>query len=248
MKQQTTSPVPSVTGSSIFTRLLVGLGSGALGSMIIGIVLLATWGMVGDTLLPTDVSVNEFGVAINERQNHPLFLSIIILAMFLSTMAASVAYSLLSSATDPQYTLRSTLLTQNFFGSIVILLFCLPMYVVGNSMFGAEGLLTAGLLHATFIALFTYLVMQVVHKPKHIIVHMYGLILGLAMMAGLAMILVEANQTVFIFLFLPILFAMVGLGTGIAQNIYAWMYESYGSDMLSTDTRFGSDFDDKGRA
>ena len=52
----------------------------------------------------------------------------------------------------------------------------------------------------------------------------------------------SADTTTAILLAMPFLFGFIGMGNSLAEAIYGWIYKTYGSDVLNTDTRFGADY------
>jgi hypothetical protein len=141
---------------SIFSRFLIGFGAGFIGTLVLGLMLFLSWKVVGETLSPSDVIKNEFGITITDNQTHPLFLSIVTLSVFLAVMAANIAYVFLSSIVEEKYIRRSTTLTQVFFGNLVFLLLMLPLYVISSSNFGPSGIAITAVLHAVFTAFFSF--------------------------------------------------------------------------------------------
>jgi hypothetical protein len=232
---------------SIFSRFLIGFGAGFIGTLVLGLMLFLSWKVVGETLSPSDVIKNEFGITITDNQTHPLFLSIVTLSVFLAVMAANIAYVFLSSIVEEKYIRRSTTLTQVFFGNLVFLLLMLPLYVISSSNFGPSGIAITAVLHAVFTAFFSFLVTEVLHQSKYFIVNLYGTIIGIIFFVFCANMLVINNATTLTLLALPILLGFTALGNRLAEVLYAWLINTYGTDFLNVDTQFGKDYNQNPR-
>ncbi|MCF7918167.1 hypothetical protein K9L27_04210 [Candidatus Gracilibacteria bacterium] len=227
---------------SIFFRFLVGFGSGFIGTVVLGLMLFLSWKIVGETLSPSDVIKNEFGITITDNQTHPLFLSIVTLAVFLATMTANISHVFLSSIIEEKYTRRSTTLTQVFFGNLVFLLLLLPLYLLASHNFGPTGIAVIAVLHATLTTLFCFLVTETLHQSKYFIVNLYGTLFGVILFSFLANIILKNNTTTLTLMTLPFLLGCIALGSRFAEVLYAWMFKTYGTDFLNVDTQFGKDY------
>ncbi len=235
----------NITISSIFSRFLIGFASGFIGSIILGIVLFLSWSIVGETLSPNDMIQTDFGINIGP-QTHPLFLSIITLAVFLATLVGNLAYVLLSTIIEEKYTQRSTVLTHVFFGNLVILLLALPVYMISSRAFGAPGIALSGVLHLIVSTFLSFFVLEILHSSKYLLVNTYGILLGVLLFFFLGGLLAgQSSGTLAIILAPPILLGMMALGNRAAEVFYAWLYENYGRDFLNIDTKFGSDYGEK---
>ena len=234
-----------VTFPSIFSRFLVGFGSGFIGTIVLGIVLFLSWSVVGETLSPSDVVKNEFGINI-QTESHPLFISIITLAIFLATLAANISYVLLATMIDEKYSRRATALTQVFFGNLVILLLVLPAYAFSGQFFGQMGSAFAGVFHLIIGTFFSFFVLEALHQSEYLIVNIYGMILGLVLFFLIGGSLASSQSTASAFLLMfPVLLGGMSLGNRIAEVLYLWLYRNYGNDFLNVDTKFGSDYGEK---
>lgn len=236
------TPQQNHSVASIFFRFLMGFGSGFIGTVVLGIILFLSWNIVGETLSPSDVIKNEFGINISDNQTHPLFLSIVTLAVFLATMSANIAYVLLSSITEEKYARRSTTLTHVFFGNLVFLLFALPVYLISSSLFGPEGIAISALLHVTLTILFSFLVTEALHQSKYFIVNLYGALFGIILFTFVGNIFVSDNTTTLTLLALPLLLGCICLGSRFMEVLYAWLVQTYGTDFLNVDNQFGRDY------
>jgi len=242
MENQTRS---NLTLASIFSRFLVGFASGFIGSIVLGIVLFLSWSVVGNTLSPTDVASPELGMNTGQ-QTHPLFLSIITLAVFLSTLVGNMAYVFLITVVDEKYIRRSTALTHIFFGNLVTLLFMLPVYALASRTFGSSGVAMSAILHLVITSFLTLLILEVLHQSKYILVNAYGIFLGVILFFVVGSLLIgSSSSTLVLLLSLPLVLGMLAFGNRTAEVFYAWIYKSYGSDFLNIDTKFGQDYGQK---
>ena len=230
--------------SNIFIRFLTCFAAGFLGFIILGIVILASWGIVGETLTATSSPQNEFGINISTKPSHPLFLSIITLAIFLGTLVSSLFYVFLTTLVEEKYDFRSTALTHVFFANLWVLFLILPVYLVMNSFLGPDGAKTAGLLHGIIMAVFSFFVLEILNNKKYLLVNLYGLIVGFILFAICAtLILISQNRTILVFLSFPLLFGFLGAGNSLMEIFYSWLYQIYGVDFLNSEKGFYGDYE-----
>ena len=233
----------NLTVPSLFSRFIVGFASGFVGMIVLAILFFSTWNIVGSTLSPISPDTEQqLGIQASETQTHPLFLEIILLAIFLSTMAANITYTFLSTIVYEEFTRKSTALTQVFFGNLVFLILLLPVYFSMNSHFGIQGIVISAVMHVVITSLFTFFVLQALHQSKYLVVNLYGNLFGLLLFAFLVTFFYDMDKIAAIFLAFPCFFGIMALGNRIVELLYAWFYRSYGVDFLNVDTRFGDDY------
>ena len=231
--------------SLIFLRLLVGIASGFTGTVVLAIILLSTWSIVGDTITGANIETNVLGFQIGKEETHPLFLSIVIAGIFLGTLASSMTFAFLATATEERYDHRATILTQTFFGNLILLTFVLILYILGNEYFASKGVAAAGLIHCLLSSVFGVFILEIINRSRYLIVSTYGVIVGLILFTILLTIIALQNFTVGIFLCLPILLGCLHMGNALSEGIYSWFYRTYGADILGDETVFGSDYGHK---
>lgn len=230
---------------TIFLRFVGGFGSGLAGTIVLGIILFLTWSIIGETISQTEITKNEFGVALNEQNTHPLFMGVILVAVFLASLVANLIYCVISTTIEEKYVARSTNLTQIFSGNLCILLFFIPLYLISNKSSGPDGITTVAISHIILTSLFTFFILEIFSTSKYIIVSLYGLILGLIIFLFLEILLSNNTTLLLSFLILPLLLASLGVGNGIVEMFYTWLQKTYGIDFLDSDRRFGSDYGKK---
>ncbi len=228
----------------VFIRFFSGFGAGVAGSVILLIVLFMGWGIVGNTLSPANVTTNEFGVSEMVTGTHPLFIYFVVLASFLGILASSVSYILMSTVVSEHYHYRTTLLTDVFFGNLILLILMIPVYAIMNSYFGYESIGIAAVIHAILSAILSFFILEIINWSKYLLVNLYGLILGLILFTIVA-VLFFSNKTIFAFFVLPLLFGFLSMGNALAQAAYEWFYHAYGNDFLNSENRFGDDYGDR---
>jgi MFS family permease len=231
---------PSV--SKIFFQFWTGFGSGMIGSIVFAIVILVSWSVVGDTLSPSDVDLNEFGVKIDQQTTHPLFVHFITVAIFLGVMAANLAFISLSSITNDRYNYRSTMVTHCFFGNLILLLLLIPCYIIFNIYLKSDGVAIAGIVHGLAAAMLSSLILEIVNQHKHSIINIIALIASMIIFTWVAIPIYGSGTTMFAFLILPLLMGIIAANNSLAESLYAWVYQTYGKDMMSLDQRFGDDY------
>ena len=229
---------------NVFVNTLMGFAAGMLGTMVMGLILLLTWSIVGEVLAPTNQQVtNELGEVLTHKQNtHPLFLSVIIWAVFMATLAANVLQTVLFCNMDERYNNKATTLTQVAVGNVLMLLVMIPIYLVVSSKYGAAGVGVAALIHSTLTVMFSALAMELLSLKRYTLVSVYGIIFGLAFFFLSLNVFSTEKPTLMALSALPLLLGMMTFGRGIFQLVYFWFAETYANDFLDIEKRFGADY------
>jgi MFS family permease len=231
--------------SVIFLRFLIGFGSGFVGSMILGTILLLSWSIVGDSFSSISVEKSDMTIDLMSSTTHPLFLSLIVLAFFISILVATLMYGFLIPTVEESYQFRSTILSQVFFGNLIFLFLIIPLYIVTKKIFLTNGVVSIGALHAILVSVFTFSVIELLNEKKYLLVRLYGGILGILLFLFFSIIFLKGNTTILIFLILPLILGFLGAGNACMEIFYQWLYQNYGIDFLSTKTRFDVDYSEK---
>lgn len=228
----------------VFVNTIIGMGSGLLGTIVLGLILLLTWSIVGEVLMPTShQATNEFGEVLSHKQEtHPLFLSVVIWAVFMAALAANILRTVLVSVLEEHYTARATSITQVSVGNILLLLFMIPVYLLVSSNYGAGGVAFAALAHCVLSVLFSYLAMDVLALKRYLLVSLHGNMAGLVLFFVSISAFSLENPTILAFVSLPLLLGMMSLGNGLTHLIYFWFADAYGNDILDSEKRFGNDY------
>lgn len=238
-------PAADITLFTIFLRFVGGFGAGLAGTIVLGIILFLTWSIIGETISQADVNKSEFGVELNEQNTHPLFMGVILVAVFLASLVSNLIYCILSTTLEEKYQARSTNLTQIFSGNLCILVFLIPLYLISTKSNGVNGVTIVAVAHILLTTIFTFFILEIFSTSTYIIVSLYGLILGLILFL-LFEILLAGNTTIILsFSILPLLLASLGAGNGIVEMFYYWLQKAYGMDFLDVDRRFGNDYGKK---
>ncbi len=225
-------------------RGAIGVAAGVVGTLVLGFIMLATWGIVGPSF-GAETVINEFGIASEERAVHPMFLWFAVLAMFLSGLGANLLFVILLTVTEAKYEHRATAITHVFSGMIFFLVLALPVYLLASGMFGPEGIAVAALLHAVCMTLLTGLLLEILHGRHHLMVSAYGFTLGLMLFGVGYFVLARVTDVAPAALVLglyPLLLGLLHGGNAAAEGMYHALYEAYGSDFLDVRSRFGSDY------
>ncbi len=234
--------VPINTLSGIFFRFFGGIWAGASGAIIMGIVLFLTWSIVGDTLGISGNVKNEFGSYSDGGKTHPLFMSIVLLAVFLSSLVSNLIFSLINSILVERYPLRSTTLTHVFLGNLIILVFIIPLYLLIGNFYGPQGIAFTAISHAVLSGLFTFFSIEILSTSPYIFITLYGSVLGIIIFLFIGSFFSSLNPTILSFLVLPLLLGSLNIGNAIIEMFYFWFSKTYGIKFLETDKRFGSDY------
>ena len=230
--------------STVFLRFFSGFGAGMVGTIVLGIILFLTWGIVGDALSSTANQVVSEGIPGLElkEKSHPLFLSVVILAVFLATLISNLSNSLISSVTEEKYQNRTTNLTQAFVGNLVILILFIPIYLISSGIYGPLGVKITGMAHICLASVFCYLAMEILSETKYLLLSLYGVITGIAIFAIMMNIIGSSSANLLSLAALPLLIGSIGAGSGISQMFYHWIQRTYGADVLESGKRFGDDY------
>jgi len=231
--------------SVIFLRFLVGFGAGFVGSVVLGIILLLSWSIVGDAFSSISVANSDVNLDLGSVNTHPLFLSLIVLAFFISVLTATLMYGFLTPTIEAKYNFRSTILSQTFFGNLVFLFLMIPIYILAKKFFFANGVATAGAIHAIVASIFTFSVIELLNEKKYILVRLYGGIFGALLFMFFGIMFLKGNTTFLIFLLLPLVLGFLGAGNASMEIFYQWLYQNYGIDFLNTQARFDGDYSNK---
>jgi hypothetical protein len=239
-----TQILTKMTLPNVFVNTLVGLASGLLGTMVLGLILLLTWSIVGEVLVPTDQqTTTAFGEIVSHQQNtHPLFLSVVIWAVFMASLAANILQTLLITSMEERYTARAPGSTQVAVGNVIMLVLTIPIYVMVSNQYGATGVAVGALLHTTMSVIFSTLTLEILTLKKYILVSLYGHMFGLVLFFICFSIFGNNNPTIMAFVALPLLLGAMSFGQGITQLIYFWFADTYGNDFLDIEKRFGTDY------
>lgn len=229
---------------NVFLGSLVGFAAGLLGTMVLGLILLLTWSIVGEVLMPTmDQTTSEFGQILTHRENtHPLFLSVVILGVFLATLAANILKTFLNTSIEEKYTAQATCITHVGIGNVVVLLMMIPVYIVVSGNYGATGVAIVALIHSCLSAILSVLILDLINLKKYLLLSVYSLMSGLVLFFLSFNLFGENNPTILVFVALPLLLGSMSLGQGLFQLLYFWFADTYGNDFLDIDKRFGSDY------
>lgn len=240
MEQEKFTPISSL--SEIFFRFFAGIWAGTSGAIVMGIVLFLTWSIVGDTLLPNQEIISEFDRINQDNSTHPMFLAIVLMSVFLSSLVSNLVFCLINSILTERYPYRSTMLTQVFLGNITILILFIPVYLIVSGGHGPLGVGVVAISHAVLAGLFTFFASEILSTSTYIFISLYGAILGLVFLLFTGSRLVSINPTVLSFLALPMLLGFLNAGNAIVEMFYFWFRKVYGINFLETDKRFGSDY------
>ncbi len=232
----------NVSLSQIIFRFFTGVGAGFAGSVVFMLILFAGWSIVGESLSATAETVNGFGVLVKETNTHPLFVYLVMLASFLGVLASAATYTLLMVLVEDRFSLKSTALTHTFFGNLVLMIVMIPGYIIASNKTGVDGVTNIVLTHFLIAGIFTFLILETLHWSKHFLINVYSMAIALAFYF-IATMSLTSNSTSLVLLAMPLLFGFLAMSNSFTTTIYQWVFRTYGSDVLNTETRFGSDYE-----
>ena len=209
-------------------RATMGFGAGLMGIMILGIILLFSWSTMGEVLFGgTAGSVQE---ALSSRPSS-VFLYITLLGIFLSTLCGSLMYVLILSHVEPNMkSCAFPLMTQLFWGHIIILLLIGPVYLLINTQYSQQVILIASFFHLLLSVIFTYLVSELWSQGASFLLSIYGLVVGLIFF----MLVVGAFGFPILYFSQPFLMASVCFSSIFTRILHGSLVSSYGVDLLNS--------------
>lgn len=228
--------------SQIILRFFTGFSAGLAGSVVFMLILFAGWSVVGEALSSSAAATNEFGVLIGSNETHPLFVYFVLLSTFLGVLASTATYTFLMTLVEERFVLRTTTLTHAFFGNLILMVILLPAYILSSSKSGVSGVTNMVLMHILLSGVFTFLVLEALHWTKYFLVSVYALAIGLALYF-LVTTALSGNTTTLALLAMPFLFGFLAMSSSLTNTLYEWFFQTYGSDVLNTNTRFGADYE-----
>ncbi len=236
--------VPVTTISGVFFRFLGGIWAGALGSIVMGVILFFTWTIVGDILMDSQrVEVLDNGFSVSEATPiHPLFIPIVLISIFLSGLVANLVFCVINTTMGERYPYRSTTLTHVFFGNLLILFLFIPIYLILGSIYGATGIGVSSITHVIIMGLFTFFVSEILSTSNYAFVSLYGAVLGLGLFVFWSSFLADKSPIMLTLLAFPLLLGFLNGSNAAVEMFYFWISEIYGVKFLETNKRFGSDY------
>lgn len=229
--------------ASLFTRFIIGFGAGFVGMIVLALILFLSWSIMGDYLQTTNELTDSLGSTIGQIETHSLFLILVVLAIFVSTLVTTLAHAFLNTLVDQYYTKRTTALTHIFYGNVVFLIFTLPLYVIMNKYFQTSGIIYIAIMHAFLTCFFSISVLQALHQAKYTLVNLYGNLFGLVLFLFMGVILLNiVDPFVLIFLAFPLFMGIMAIGNRFIELFYAFLYTKTGIDMLNIETTYGNDY------
>lgn len=222
--------------SQLVVRFFVGFLSGFTGTVVLGILMLATWSVIGDYISGENVAKDINGIDLNDKTLNPIFVIVVGIAIFLTTMVSNIVYNILIPLVDDKYEQKKLALSNIFIGGLVLAGMMIPIYTIGSASFYELGVGISGIMHATLFSIYTILIMEIVNKNNYLIVSTLGVLLGVILFVAISMILFtgsDSNSTILILLTLPILMGCMSLANTMSEGIYGWFYKTYGTDTLS---------------
>jgi hypothetical protein len=232
--------------SQIIFRFFTGVGAGFSGSVIFTLIGFMGWSIIDQSLSAIPGSINEFGVTISETSVHPLFVYLIMLTAFLSIIASSTTYTLLMVLVEDRFSLKSTALTHTFFGNLILMIIMIPGYLIISNNSDPNAIRSMVIIHFLISGIFTFLVLETLHWSKHFLINIYALIIAISFYF-IATANIDPNSNFLVLLTMPILFGFLAMSNSLTTAIYQWVFRTYGTDVLNTETRFGSDYEDNAR-
>lgn len=210
---------------SLGLRIAYGALSGLSGTIILGIVLFAGWGILGDALSQEQITVNQFGNVENNFELHPLFHVLVILAIFLSGLSAYITQGLLMSFHFPTKS-RKFIISQILFSQIALLTLMLPLYIASTAM---EQTMITGITALLHVVLGCLLTFSILDKPS--LLRLTGFAFGIILFA-LIFVIFSSAITPLLLLTLPLLCGLTQMTDGLLQIWYEKASQAYGVDLL----------------
>jgi len=235
VEQETYGP-RSMSFFTLVLKTFAGFGGGIAGTIILVLIFLAT----SSILQPVLGGSSE----VNPGVISPLFIVVLLGMVLATTLVSSMVATLLLAYTErDRYTRISTTMGQVFIMNIVIFAFILPVYLTTSSTNLELTAYTAGLqviLGATASAL----ILELLHDSKYPLLAVYNTILAILTSTAISIFLyyIALNATILLFIALPMIWGMIGFFQAIVAMFYYWVFQTWGTDYLATETEIGTDY------
>lgn len=224
---------------SFFTLVLktfAGFGGGIAGTVVLLVIFLAA-----SSILQPVIGVAE---AISPEEISPLFVVVLIVMVFATTVISSMIGPLLLSYTErDRYTRISTTMGQIFIMNIVIFAFVLPVYLTTSST-NLELTAYAAGLQVILSAIASALTLELLHDPKYPLLAVYNTVLAILASTAVCFLIyfIIGNPTILLFIALPIIWGFIGFFQAVVAMFYYWVFQTWGKDYLATETAIGTDY------
>lgn len=222
-----------MTVASFLFRIIATFTGGILGSLVLVLFI-----VLADAMLAPIIGATE-QVSIG-----PVFVFIVMLMVFLSTLLGNTVAILLTSLTDREkYKRRSTALTQIAVMSVIVVIFMLPVYFISATI-DLQLVIFAVALHMILTVLTSALTLEIVSNYKYSLVGLYGVTLSIIISAAALFLFsrIVSSLTILLFIALPVIWGTMGLVSGFTSMVYASLARLYDKDFLSTQTMYGDDY------
>ena len=127
--------------------------------------------------------------------------------------------------------------------NIVIFAFVMPVYLTASTTSLA---VTAGAaaLQVILSATAGSLMLELIHDSRYPLLAVYETLLAIlaAMAVGFVLFAVSGNATILMFIALPMIWGFLGFFHAAVSMFYYWIFTTWGTDYLATETQFGTDY------
>lgn len=239
LPQQSEEAVYGPRPMSFFTLVLktfAGLAGGIAGTIVLVLIFLAT----SSILQPVLGGVEQ----LSPDEINPLFTIVLVSMVFATSLISSMVGALLLGYTERErYTRISTTMGQIFIMNIVIFAFVMPVYLTASTTSLA---VTAGAaaLQVILSATAGSLILELIHDSKYPLLAVYETLLAIlaAMAVSLVLFALTGNATILLFIALPMIWGFLGFSHAAVTMFYYWIFTTWGTDYLATETQFGTDY------
>lgn len=239
---EATTVEPRQTGlATVFFRTIAGLFGGAVGSIIMFVIIMLTQATL------QDVFSGEF---------NPVYIFVVLAMAFLGSMMASLsAVSLISYAQQNKYLRLTSSLVQVFVLNLLTFIVLVPAYII-TIINDADLLVYVAGIHLFISVMGSAFIMEILADFRYAILSIYSVSTGLLLSAFVMFFILMYSHTIGnatmndspvpmlpLLTALPICWTAIGFFVGVGEMIYRWIYETYGKDYFSTDTKYGVEYD-----
>ncbi|MDX9971213.1 MAG: hypothetical protein RBS56_04910 [Candidatus Gracilibacteria bacterium] len=219
--------------ASFLFRIIATVTGGILGSVVLVLFI-----VLADTMLaPVLQGADEVRIG-------PVFVFIVMIMVFLSTLIGNITATFFTSLTDREkYKRRSTALTQIAVMSIIVVIFMLPVYFISATI-NVQLVIFAVALHMILTVLTSALTLEIVSNYRYSLVGLYGVTLSIIISSAALFLFsrIVSNVTILLFIALPVIWGTMGVIQGFTSMVYASLARLYDKDFLSTQTMYGDDY------
>ncbi len=226
------------------TRAGAGLAAGLVGAMVLGLIIVLGGSVIGSVLTPPPPEIDELGRIALASEPHALFGVIAVLAVFVSTLVASIISAILRTLGQDSE-MRRAVLAQVFLGHMGLFIWLLPAYILSSFLSsGGAGVALAAGVHLLLSLLIGHMAQEHEMSQRHPLLPLYGYCFGVGLFILCIMALFNTSPMVVALAALPIGYMMREIGDAGVSALHKWFSGTWGIEVLSPEVYETTEEDD----